>query len=103
MTDRRRLELHRILCEILNSHNVYFQPPENLKMEYPAIKYERDDISNTYADNKVYFSKRRYSVTVIDKDPDSIFVGRVSALPTASFNRHYKSDNLNHDVFTLYF
>nr|DAY91638.1 MAG TPA: tail completion protein [Caudoviricetes sp.] len=100
---KRRLELHKLLCDILESENAYFQPPETIKMNYPAIVYSRDDIDGLYADDGVYLSKRRYSVTVIDKDPDSSLVGKVAALPTCSFNRHYTKDNLNHDVFTLYF
>ena len=69
-TTERRLELHEILCTILGSRNVYFQPPESIKMNYPAIVYGLDDIDNQYANDGVYLSHRRYSVTVIDKNPD---------------------------------
>lgn len=98
-----RLELHEILCEILGSRNVYYQPPESVKMRYPAIVYSRDNIRNTFANNAVYTQKRSYQITVIDKDPDSEIVERVSRLPMCSFNRHFKSDNLNHDVFILHY
>lgn len=100
---KKRLELHKILCDILQSNHAYFQPPETVKMQYPAIVYSRDDIDSLYADDGVYLLNRRYSVTVIDKDPDSPLVWKVAALPSCSFNRHYTKDNLNHDVFTLYF
>jgi len=96
-----RLELHEILCEILGSRNVYYQPPESVKMRYPAIVYSRDNIMNTFANNAVYTQKRSYQIIVIDKDPDSEIVERVSRLPMCSFNRHFKSDNLNHDVFNI--
>lgn len=99
----RRQQLHEILCGVLGSSNVYFQPPESVKMLYPAIVYSLDDIENRYADDGVYLSCRRYAVTVIDKDPDSPIIGRVAALPTCSYNRHYAKDNLNHDVFTIFF
>lgn len=82
---------------------VYFQPPESVKMKYPAIVYNLDGIKNTYANGGVYLSQRSYSVTVIDPDPDSPIVGKVAALPTCRFNRHYERDNLNHDVFTIFF
>ena len=98
-----RLALHEILCEALGSRNVYFQPPETIKMKYPAIVYSLDNIQNVHADDGVYLSHRRYSVTLIDKNPDSSTVERLSALPMCQFNRHYTSDNLNHFVFTLYF
>ena len=82
---------------------VYFQPPESVKMCYPAIVYELDRIENLYADDGVYLSQRSYSVTVIDPDPDSPIVDMVAILPTCRFNRHYERDNLNHDVFTIFF
>lgn len=99
----RRLLLHEVLCDILGTKNVYFQPPESIKMKYPAIVYSVDAIDNTHADNGVYLSKTGYSVTVIDADPDSEIVGKVASLPFCRFNRHYEKDNLNHDVFRLFF
>lgn len=98
-----RLELQTLLENILGSRNVYFQPPESVKMKYPAIVYGLDDIENSFADDGVYLSKKRYLVTVIDEDPDSPIVDKVAALPTCRFNRRFQSDNLNHDVFILYF
>jgi hypothetical protein len=98
-----RLELHEILCEALGSRHVYFQPPESVKMVYPAIVYSRNNIDNAFADNTVYTQSPAYNVTVIDEDPDSEIVTRISKLPTCRFNRHYSSENLNHDVFTIYF
>lgn len=99
----RREALHEILCEALGSRNVYFQPPESIKMQYPAIVYSRDDIDNNFANNSVYMQSLAYSVTVIDSDPDSEVVDRVSKLPRCQYDRHYKSDNLNHDIFTIYY
>lgn len=97
----RRLELHEILCNLLGTRNVYYQPPESVKMKYPAIVYSRDDIVNTPANNRVYKQDRKYQLTVIDPDPDSEIVNKVSLLPMCIFDRHFKSDNLNHDVFTI--
>lgn len=99
----RREELHEILCEALGSRNVYFQPPESIKMQYPAIVYSRDDIDNNFANNSVYMQSLAYSVIVIDSDPDSEAVDKVSKLPRCQYDRHYKSDNLNHDIFTIYY
>lgn len=97
----RRLELHEILCEVLGSRNVYYQPPESVKMKYPAIIYSRQDIENTFADNGVYKQSDIYQVTVVDPDPDSEIVHKVSLLPMCIYDRHFTSDNLNHDVFTI--
>lgn len=97
-----RLELHELLCQVLGSRNVYFQPPESVKMKYPAIKYNRDKINNTSADNITYKQDVSYVITVIDRDPDSEIVERVSQIPHIVHDRHYVADNLNHDVYTLY-
>lgn len=97
----RRLELHELLCGVLGSRQVYYQPPESVKMKYPAIRYSRYDIENSSADNIPYKQSHFYQITVIDSDPDSEIVHKVSKLPMCTFDRHFTSDNLNHDVFTI--
>lgn len=101
--NNRRIQLHHLLCEVLGSNNVYYQAPESVKMKYPAIRYHRDGINNNHADNKIYYQKTRYRVTVIDPDPDSEIVSKVSQLDSCRFEKHYVSDNLNHDVFLIYY
>ena len=98
-----RLDLHEILCSILGSRNVYFQPPESIKLEYDCIIYSRKNIDNVFADNSVYRQHDSYEVIIIYEDPDSDIPRKLSLLPMCSFDRHYTSDNLNHDVFTLYY
>lgn len=97
-----RLALHERLCEALGSRNVYFQPPETVKMRYPAIVYSRNRISNNSADNDIYRQTVSYSIIVIDRDPDSEIVERVSKIPGITSDRSYVADNLNHDAFTIY-
>lgn len=98
-----RLDLQTKLEEILGSRNVYFQPPATVSMKYPAIVYSRKSIDNEFANNVVYMQSNSYDVVVIDPNPDSEIVKAISKLPMCRFDRHYKADNLNHDVFTLYF
>lgn len=97
----RRLELDSILRNICP--NVYFQPPANLEMKYPCIRYVRSKPRGIFADNNLYISRKCYTVTVIDENPDSNIPDKVASLQLCSFDRHYASDNLNHDVFTLYY
>lgn len=99
--EERRLKLHKELVKILGSNNVYFQPPESIKMKYPAIVYERSNMFIPHASNVVYFTQCTYRVTVIESDPDGAIANKMSRFPTASFNRHYNMDNLSHDVFTI--
>lgn len=100
---RSRLELQKLLEDILGSRNVYFQPPESIKIKYPCIIYERSDDSIEYADDIKYRKCRVYSLTVIDKNPDSEIPDRLEDLDYCSFNRSFKSDNLNHTIYRLYF
>ncbi len=98
-----RLELDKILRNLLGTSNVYFQPPETIKMKYPCIVYERSSGNTKFADNNPYIHKKRYTVTVIDKNPDSEIPDKVAQLQMSTYDRHFASDNLNHDVFTLYY
>lgn len=98
-----RLELHEELVNILGSRYVYFQPPESIKMTYPAIVYERSDIPNRFANDNVYLQAIKYKVTIVDRDPDSEIVTRMSKFKTARFDKHYVIDGLNHDTFTIYY
>ena len=102
-TMNRRLDLQALLVSILGSSNVYFQPPPNVRMKYPAIVYKRDGSNTIHADNRPYRDKTRYQVTIIDHDPDSKVRDKVAELPLCSYDRFYTADNLNHDVFTLFF
>jgi hypothetical protein len=97
----RRLDLHEVLCDALGSRNVYFQPPESKKLNYPAIVYNRQNRDVTPADNMAYIGEWVYQVVVIDKNPDSLIVERVADLPLTRYVRSFKSDNLNHDVFLI--
>ncbi|MDO5397620.1 MAG: hypothetical protein Q4G33_06795 [bacterium] len=99
----KRLELHEILCGILGSRNVYFQPPESVKMNYPAVVYSRNNIDTLHGDNLAYVQTCAYLITLIDKNPDSKFVEKIAQLPLCRHQRNYQADNLNHDVFLLYF
>jgi hypothetical protein len=97
----KRLELQSLL-ETFTEH-VYFQPPDNLQLEYPCIVYQRDFASTQFADGKPYRNTTRYAITVIDRDPDSEIPGKVAAMPLSSFNRFFTADQLNHDVYVVYF
>lgn len=96
-----RLDLHAELVKLCGSGNVYFQSPENIQMKYPAIRYSRSDIKNTFANDNVYTQNHMYNVVVIDEDPDSEIVYKVSKMKSCKFDRHYIADGLNHDSFTL--
>ena len=98
-----RLDLQSKLEELLGNRNVYYQPPASIKMTYPAIVYSKSNLDIKRADNQMYNLKTCYELTVIDKKPDNPIIEQLLILPYCSFNRHYVSDNLNHDVLMLYY
>lgn len=98
----RRLQLHQMLCDILGSTNVYFRAPSR-KMKYPCILYDLEGDTSIPADNISYFRKKRWSVTVVDEDPDSEIPERLQEMKYCTFDRPYVADGLNHFVHTLYF
>lgn len=73
-------------------------------MEYPAIVYQRDTADVAYADNQAYLSKKQYQLLFITRNPDDNAIWEALAnLPMCRHERFYVSDNLNHDVFTIFF
>lgn len=98
-----RLQLHQILTDVLGSDHVYFQPPASVKMKYPCIVYQRTSGDTKFADNLPYKFKKRYQLTYIDTNPDSDKIDKIAMLPMCTYDRHFTSDNLNHDTFNLYF
>lgn len=107
----RRIQLQTVLESVnglaldprTNRPAVYFQPPPSVKLVYPCIVYVLDKIDTKYADDKPYLNKKGYSVTVIDKDPDSEIPDMLSNTPLCRFDRAYTADNLNHWVFSLFY
>lgn len=98
-----RVDLQRELETLLGSRNVYYQPPETIKMMYPAIRYKKSDIDIKHANDKPYINKKKYEIIVIDRNPDNPVIDKILALPMSAYDRWYTADNLNHDVITLYY
>ena len=99
----QRLDLQTLLETLLGSGNVYFQPPPGFMLSYPCIVYNRSNIRSKHGDNMPYKLDNQYTVTVIDANPDSVIPGKIANLPRCAFDRHFTSDNLNHDVFSILF
>jgi len=97
----RRELFHEILLSFATY--VYFQPPTNVNMQYPCIRYEQDDAETLFAGNRPYLYTKRYQVTVIDPDPDTLIQDSIAALPLCKFDRHYEADDLHHYVFNIFF
>ena len=98
-----RLELQSKLEELLGSKNVYYQPPESMKLEYPAIVYHKAKLEFKRANNSQYLRYNSYTITVIDRKPDNEVIDKLLELPLCSYDRNFKTNNLEHDVLTIYY
>lgn len=96
-------DLRSDLVELHENDNVYYQPPESLKMQYSAIRFSRKNIDVKYANNTAHIMRNCYEVIVIDKKPNNPVIEKLLAMPYCSYDRHYVADNLHHDVLTLYY
>lgn len=100
----RRDDFDKELREVLGSNNTYFQPPESVKLEYPCIRYSLSTDSDRFANDRSYIFYEGYEVTVISKDPDQTFKDELKEkFRHCSWNRSYVSDNLNHNVYKIYY
>jgi hypothetical protein len=98
-----RLSLQIFLENLIKSPNVYFDPPPSLNMNYDAIRYSRKNVDVLRANNASYKTMTCYELTVISRKAESPIIALLLQLPYCSYDRHYKADNLHHDVFTLYY
>lgn len=73
-------------------------------MEYPCIVYELSGINTRQADNKKYLKFKRYSITVITRNPDDNLPEAIlDHFDNCSFDRQFKTAGLYHNVLTLYY
>ena len=100
----RRLQLHEELCKILGTRNVYFQPPESVKLKYDCIVYSVNNREDLRADDIHYRNLVRYEVILMYRDPDSeLPEALLNGFTRISHQRHFTSDNVHHDVYTLFY
>ena len=105
---RNRLSLHQHLSSLFeqeltaNAMGLYYQEPSDTAMIYPCIMYELSDIKNKHADDTKYTENLEFTLTVIDRNPDSTVVDKIKALPRTKFIRAYRSNGLNHTRFTIH-
>lgn len=99
---RDRIELDNKFREILGSSNVYFQPPESIKMQYPCIRYELDRFNSIYANDNCYNLDELIIGTYISKNPDDETIKTILNMPKCRFDRFYTFENLNHWVFLIH-
>jgi hypothetical protein len=99
----RRPQFQAVLEALQPGLKVYFQPPEDMKMDYPCIVYQLDPGSTEFANNKPYNYEQQYQVSLISWLPEPVLFKKLAALPKSIHARSYVADKLNHSVFSIYF
>lgn len=95
-------DLLHLLQQAVQHNQVYFQPPENLKIRYPAVVFHLSKIEIDRASDVPYKGAKEYSVTLITKDPEPDVIDEILKIPYSSLDTTYISDGMNHFVFTVY-
>ena len=99
-----RDQMQTKLESILGARNVYFAPPESVKLKYPCFVYKYQRFSVRKANDTAYTVTRHYEVSYISNDPDSGMIDTMlSAYPMCSHSTSFMTDNLNHEVFDVYY
>lgn len=103
---KMRIDLQYELERILGSRNVYFQPPEYIKLKYPCIIYSLANFSNKNANDKKYIKYKKYTLTLVLQEYTDIIaddlVNKILDLQYCFFDRSFISGNMYHYTFDLY-
>lgn len=98
----KRLKLQSELLQF--TPNVYYQPPESVKLTYPCIVYGLSRIVSRYADNKNYMNHKCYNLTYISLDPvEDLLQQILNHFKLIRLDRIYTADNLYHYSFVLFY
>ena len=101
---RTIFDLRAMLMDVLPEGCVcYIQPPGDESMVYPCALIDRNRNSVRHADDANYLKFKNYTITYIYYDVDDPTVDVLSELPYCELDRHFKSDNLYHSVFTIFY
>lgn len=96
-----RLTLHHKLVDILGSENVYYNPPESQKLNFPCIVYNLSYIEQIHADNIKYIDYTTYKITVVSKNPDHPAIRSILDIPMTKFSTNYVKNGFYHCVLIL--
>lgn len=80
---------------------LYIEPPENIKMVYPAAVITTTGYRSRYANNKKYQIQPRIQVMVVSRQAQHPLVDLFVRRPRCRHSNHLVKDGLHHDYFTL--
>lgn len=104
LDEKLRAILRDALGQLSGHENIYFQPPDSVKMKYDCIRYSENTMNVKRADNKAYLVQSEYRVVFITRNPDSPVPRMIQEqFRYCSPDRAYTADNLHHYTFTIFY
>lgn len=99
----KRVDIQEKFKFLLGSNNVYYQPPANLKMKYPAIVYSLDGLDVKRFDNTRLINKNCFSVTHIYRnESENLVETMLKNFVYISFDNRSIVDGIYNDHYTIY-
>ena len=99
----KRVDIQEKFKFLLGSNNVYYQPPANLKMKYPAIVYSLDGLDVKRFDNTRLINKNCFSVTHIYRnESENLVETMLTNFEYISFDNRSIVDGIYNDHYTIY-
>lgn len=103
-SSQNRLKLHKELKELLGNANVYFQPPENVKIKYPCIIYSKNAPRTRSSENKTYLVFDYYEIQLIEREAETDMDAKMlDHFSMIRVGRKYVYENLYHTTYSLYY
>lgn len=81
--------------------NIYFQPPESMKMKYPAFRYRYIGTNRKFANGKPFISNDLYEGMLIVSGSESVYSKKLLEMPYVHLDRVYTANNLTHYSYTI--
>lgn len=107
MANKSWRDLRDILQEIIGPDGyVYYNPSTSIRLQYDCFIFSRNNTSTSRADNKAYRKTPRWTITYVCRDGRDTDILIDKMLETFKWCTHetcYKANNLEHNVFNLYF
>jgi len=100
LLEQKRIKFHNKLLSILPGVKIYYNPPDNIKIQYPAIIYKDSSIKSVRADNIKYITSPGYKVTYISSNPiDPNISILLKNLNMLEYSNSYYLNNNKYTVF----
>ena len=96
-----RKKLHSHIQVVSGMQKIYYNPGPAFRLEYPCIVYHLTTSRDERADNGIYTFTDVYSVTVIDKKPDSELAFKLRADARFKMTSSFVTEGLYHQTFEI--